>query len=76
MLPEGSTRPELRTDGCKYHATWETPAKRRITALWSMIPGEEYAVKPGKTEVYDYLGRKVEAKTLELGAGVYYLVEE
>lgn len=41
-----------------------------------MIPGEEYAVKPGKTEVYDYLGRKVEAKTLELGAGVYYLVEE
>ena len=76
MLPEGSTRPELRTDGCKYHATWETPAKRRITALWSMIPGEEYAVKPEKTEVYDYLGRKVEAKTLELGAGVYYLVEE
>lgn len=76
MLPEGSTRPELRTDGCKYYAIWETPAKRRITALWSMIPGEEYAVKPGKTEVYDYLGRKVEAKTLELGAGVYYLVEE
>ena len=62
LLPAGSTRPELRSDGPLYIANWKTPGNIPAAAVWN-IAGEQTVklkIRNGRlSAVRDHLGREV-----------------
>ena len=77
MLPDGSSRPQLEKDGTLWRATWTRPDRRRVEAVWSVVPAPGY-YKPNlrRAKAYDYMGRPVRSRHIVPGAGVTYFVSE
>lgn len=76
MLPNGSSRPTLYVDGDLYAASWVTPQKQNVWALWRKNGRKAERVNiDSKAVVYDLYGKEIKVNnSLDLSENVVYFV--
>ena len=74
LCPSGSTRPTLWKRGDLYMSSWKRPDRKRVWAIWVGKGTEKIEVEiKGKSEIYDYLGKKID-NVSSATTGVTYIV--
>lgn len=76
MLPNGSTRPNLRIKDGIYKAEWIRPDGKHVTAYWCK-GGFAYITLDTKPDmVIDYMGNKLNSnnKQVKISTGVVYII--